>query len=177
MRVSKTIGIEKFIEFWNNIKEGNFDAIVPDLGKEIKGLWAKEIMNRFMESKKGGSYGSLGDSNQLAQMMRNLQGPGARVPYNPDYAKRFPKTAVKTGDLRDKMQLELGLNVGGFDGDELMVRINIPAMDNEPFGPNIAWDWEYCYAHLEEWRSFIRSSLLLAWPKILKLILDKLADQ
>jgi len=174
MKLTRTITIDKFIELWGNLVKGDFDAIAPNLGNEIKGLWAQEISQRFLEAKKGGSYGNLGDSAQLAQMMRTFQDPGGRIPYNTDYAKVFPSTNVKTGDLRDKMEREVRIPIRGFDGDTLMIRINIPEMDNQPFGPNIAWDWKYCYAHLEEWRSFIRSSLLLAWPKMLKYIMNKI---
>lgn len=176
MKITRTITIDKFIELWDNLIKGDFDAIAPNLGNEIRGIWGKEIVNRFVEAKSGGSYGSLGDSTQLAQMMRNFQGPGGRVPYNASYAKSYPQTNVKTGDLRNKMIMEVQQSVRGFNGDTLMIRINIPEMDNQPWGPNIAWDWEYCYAHLEEWRSFIRSSLLLAWPKMLKHILESIGN-
>ena len=176
MKVTRTITIDKFIELWDNLEKGDFDAIAPDLGNEIRGIWGKEIVARFVESKKGGSYGNLGDSTQLAQMMRTFQDPGSRVAYNASYAKTYPQTNVKTGDLARRMEREVRLPVHGFDGDTLMIRINIPEMTNQPWGPNVAWDWEYCYAHLEEWRSFIRSSLLLAWPKMLKHILESIGD-
>jgi len=176
MKVTRTITIDKFIELWDNLIKGDFDAIAPNLGNEIRNIWGQEILERFLESKKGGSYGNLGDSTQLAQMMRTFQNPGAKIAYNKNYASAYPLTYVKTGDLRDKMQIEVRVPVRGFDGDTLMIRINIPEMDNQPFGRNISWDWKYCYAHLEEWRSFIRSSLLLAWPKMLKHILNNIGD-
>ena len=176
MKVTRTITIDKFITLWENIQNNDWDAISPDLGKEIRYIWGKEILNRFLEAKKGGSYGNIGDSAQLANMMRTFQSPGARVAYNESYAKTYPDVAVKTGDLKRLMEREVEMPVHGFDGDTLMIRINIPEMSNQPWGPHIAWDWKYCYAHLEEWRSFIRSSLLLAWPKMLKRILESIGN-
>ena len=171
MNVTRTITIDKFIALWDNLIKGNFDAITPNLGNEIKALWGEEIMLRFIESKRGGSFGDPGDSNQLALMMRTFQTPGERIAYNQEYAKKYPITNVKTGDLADKMDIEVNLGAPGFDGNRLTIRINIPEMTNQPFGRNISWNWEYCYAHLEAWRSYLRSSLLLAWPKMLKHIM------
>ena len=174
MNVTRTITIDKLIKLWDNLVKGDFDAIAPNLGNEIKALWAEEIMLRFVESKRGGSYGDMGDSNQLALMMRTFQTPGDKIAYNQAYAAQYPTTFVKTGDLSDKMDIEVRIGVGGFDGDTLMIRINIPEMTNQPFGRNISWNWEYCYAHLELWRSYLRSSLLLAWPKMLKHIMNSI---
>lgn len=176
MKVTRTITIDKLMTLWENILNSNWDAISPDLGDELRYIWGREIMLRFTESKKGGSYGDLGDSAQLANMMRTFQDPGAKVAYNESYAKIYPDVGVKTGDLKRKMSMEIQQPIHGFDGDALMIRINIPEMSNQPWGPHIAWDWEYCYAHLEEWRSFIRSSLLLAWPKMLEHVLKWVGD-
>jgi len=164
------------MKLWDNVISGKWNDIAPNLGKEIRKIWGDEIMNRFEESKAVGSYGDYGGSQNLALMLRTDSGPGARVSYNEAYAKRYGgNTFVKTGDLESKMQEEVLQGAPGFDTNgTLMTRINIPEMSNEPFGPNISWNWEYCYAHLEEWRSFIRSSLLIAWPKILKHVIDSI---
>lgn len=176
MRITKTISIKQFIELWDNILKGKWDSISPELGNDIRNIWGDEIMKRFDESKGGGSFGDYGDSQTLALLLRNDAGPGARIPYNPDYAKRYGGwNYYKTGDLYKKMTEEVAEAAPGFKADgKLTTRINIPEMTNEPFGPNVQWNWEYCYAHLEEWRSFIRSSLLIAWPRILKHVMNSI---
>jgi len=175
MKVTKTLSIKEFMQLWDNIIKGNWDSISPNLGKEIRNIWGSEIMKRFEESKGAGSYGGYGNSQNLALLLRNDAGPGSRVPYNPEYAKRHGGlTFYKTGDLRSKMQEEVTQGAPGFKDGKLITRINIPEMTNEPFGPNVQWNWEYCYAHLEEWRSFIRSSLLIAWPTILKHVINSI---
>jgi hypothetical protein len=176
MNVTKEITIKQFMELWENVLKGKWDDISPDLGKQIRKIWGDEIMMRFDESKGGGSYGGYGDSSSLALLLRNDSGPGGRVSYNAEYSKRYGgKTFYKTGDLEEKMQQEVGQGSPTFDNNgRLMTRINIPEMTNEPFGPNVQWNWEYCYAHLEEWRSFIRSSLLIAWPAILKHVINSI---
>lgn len=176
MKITKNISIKDFIELWNNILQGKWDSISPGLGKDIRNIWGDEIMQRFEENKGGGSYGDYGNSQGLALLLRNDSGPGPRIPYNKEYAKRHGGwTFYKTGDLYTKMGEEVAAGAPGFKTDgTLMTRINIPEMTNEPFGPNIQWDWEYCYAHLEEWRSFIRSSLLIAWPRIFKHVMNSI---
>ncbi len=176
MKVTKTITIKEFMELWENVLNSKWDSIAPDLGKQIRDIWGQEIMKRFDESKGAGSYGAYGSSSNLALMLRSDAGPGGRVPYNEDYAKRYGGTTFyKTGDLYTKMQEEVSESAPGFTADgKLSTRINIPEMTNEPFGPNVSWNWEYCYAHLEEWRSFVRSSLLIAWPAILKHVLNSI---
>lgn len=176
MKVTKIITIKDFMELWDNVSKGKWNDISPDLGKEIRNIWGQEIMKRFDESKGAGSYGGYGNSQNLALMLRNDAGPGGRVAYNKEYAKRHGgNTFYKTGDLYSKMQEEVSEGAPDFNKDgKLMTRINIPEMTNEPFGPNVQWNWEYCYAHLEEWRSFIRSSLLISWPVILKHVLNSI---
>lgn len=176
MKITKTLTIKEFIDLWKNVVNGKWDDIAPNLGKEIRKIWGDEIMLRFEESKGAGSYGDYGGSQNLALMLRTDSGPGAKIAYNEAYAKRYGGlTFVKTGDLQSKMQEEIVQGAPGFDtSGKLMTRINIPEMTNEPFGPNVSWNWEYCYAHLEEWRSFIRSSLLIAWPTILKHVMNSI---
>lgn len=174
---TKTITIDRFMEIWNLIKSGQFNKLAPDLLKDIRKAWGDEIVKRFQEDKSMGSFGAIANSSEeLADLMRMFHVPTERIPYNEDYAERYGGiTFVKTGDLRHEMFVEVALPATPFDkSGRGVVRINIPEMTNEPYGPNVVWDWEYCYAHLEKWRSFIRSSLLLAWPKILEIILDSI---
>ena len=167
-KIRKTIRIEDFMKLWDNIDKKNWDKVMPDFWDGTKQEWIDEIGKRFTQLKKGGSYGNVNDFI-LKVLLRNTENTflPRSMDYHPKYARDYPITYVKTGFLKGEMS-----NVASYEEirekDKIGIRVNIP-MKPDPE--------EYeGYMELEQKRSFIKSSFVLAWPKILQKALESIGS-
>ena len=175
IKVVKKIKIEDFMELWKNIMNKKWDKVMPGWSKDVLDRWGKEIREKFTMMKKYGSYGSITDSmlQQLQHTLTHTQLPRNKpyrlasdvliARFGKDYAKVYPYTYVKTGYLRNQMD-----QTTSYESDikdrSMSVRVNIP-LNPDPTEP-------HGYEELEESRSYIKSSLILAWPKMLRKTLE-----
>jgi len=169
-KVRKIITINDFIELWQNIEKRTWEKVMPLFWDRVRDIWVNEINERFRQLKKGGSYGPVNEF-ALKTLLENTENPtlDRGAPYSIRYAKRFPITYKKTGYLEQQIQ-----NASVFEKinekDEIGVKINIPIRSD----PKGGW---YTYSHLEQKRSFIMSSFILAWPKIIQTILESIGEK
>lgn len=172
---TRRITIDKFMDLWDKIYDKKFDEIVPTLSNKILKHWKWEISERFYNVK---LYGSEADIpfNQLPYYIRVVSDmkevPSFYLPrrgYNRDYMRQYPITFVKIGDLKSIMlsNSSYGLQTPGTSG-ELKITVNIPFYRRDPSLPDT-------YRKLEEQRSYIKSSFIMAWPKILHEIMEALS--
>lgn len=170
--VIKTIGIGDFMKLWDNAFARRYSDIISNVELIIMKEWKEEIAKRFKELKKKGSYGPL---TNFEALMTNMVNPGSlgRVPYNPDYAAANPRVGLKTGELEGAMGDKSLYDIDYSQG--VAMKVNIPLKkDNLPEQYNAPFDPDKIYRNLEEQRSFVRSSLLMVWPKILQDIMDNI---
>jgi len=175
IKVTKTIAIDDFIELWDNIVNKKWNKVMPGWDKDVLEIWGKEIKEKFTMRKKYGSYGTVTDDmlRQLAYTLTHTQLPrnkGYRLAskaliarFGKDYAKVYPYTYVKTGYLKNQMDQSTSYE-SDIKDKSMAVRVNIPLKPD----PTEARGYE----DLEESRSYIKSSFILAWPKMLRKTLD-----
>lgn len=149
------------------------------MGKEMLDAWYYEVVRRFFESKGRGSYGKI-PLNQMSSYIKiatsatpTFYSAGFELPRKPyasrKYIRSYPMTFVKEGDLKRLMRSRGAWSRhSSLPSREVSVRVDIPlAID-----PDKPID---VYQDLEANRSFIKSSFIMAWPEILKTIMDKLS--
>lgn len=166
-KVRKSIGIGDFISLWNDVYKRDWDAVMPTFWTDIKKVWGDEINRRFTEPKSEGSYGpvNLDGFRLMLQSTRETFLPKGGK-YNPIYEKKYPITYVKSGFLERKMHAGSAyMNIKDKNGVGVIVRIPLTKAGNEP---------REAYQNLEEKRSFIKSSFILTWPKILQKTMESI---
>lgn len=167
-KIRKTINIDDFVILWDNINERKWDKVMPDFWDDVKEAWVGQIKEMFTMMKKGNSYGIVNDFI-MKIMLRNTEMTflPRSEDYHPKYAREYPLTYVKTGFLKRKMKYG-SMYDDMLDKDMVGVRVNIPMKKGkEPMG----------YLELEEKRSFVRSSFILAWPKIISKTLESIGGK
>jgi hypothetical protein len=164
-KVRKTINIGDFAVLWDKIYKGQWDKVMPTFWDDVKEAWVGQIKEMFTMMKRGNSYGIVNDF-VMQIMLRNTEVTFLPriADYHPKYMRKYPITYVKTGFLKRKMKYgDMYENL--FDRDMIGVRVNIPMKRGDsPEG----------YLELEEKRSFVRSSFVLAWPKIISKTLESI---
>ena len=168
-KVRKTVNITDFMKLWNNIEKRDWAQVMPNFWDNVKDIWFKEINERFQQRKRAGSYGPINDYI-LKVLLTNTDNTflPRGLSYHPGYAKKYPMTYKKTGFLEQQMQ-QTSVFENTLDTDKVGVKVNIPlklSFEGETYG----------YADLEEKRSFIQSSFVLAWPKILQKALESIGS-
>lgn len=173
-KITVDISIDNFIKLWDKAYKKKYEDIDPDWGKDIISIWKSEILKKFQLRKAGGSYGSL-DDDTMRILLRSTEHtflPRSKSYTDMEYRKKFPNAYVQFGTLRDKMGSSSPY-ISSQQGGEYSLKIKIPKTSqkitegkfhsvkstvNDPDG----------YMELEKKRSFIKSSFVLTWPKILK---------
>lgn len=166
-KVRNSIGIEDFMHLWSNIYKRDWDAVMPTFWADIKKVWGDEINKRFSEPKAEGSFGKidLDGFKLMLQSTRETYLPRIGK-YNPIYEQKYPITYVKSGFLEKKMKSgNAYVNIRDKNGVGLIVRIPLTETGNKPRG---------AYISLEEKRSFIKSSFVMTWPKILQKTMESI---
>jgi len=168
-KIRKSIKIFDFLKLWANIEKRDWQKIMPNFYDNVKDIWLSEINERFRERKKGGSYGPINDFI-LQVMLRNTEITylPRGLSYHPKYARDFPYTYKRSGFLEMRTQ-DSSMFENILDKDGIGVRIKIPlklSFRGETYG----------YTDLEQKRSFIQSSFILAWPKIIDTTLKSIGD-
>jgi hypothetical protein len=170
--VRKSIKIKDFIDLWDDIRDRKWDKVMPGFWDGVKKAWTNEIHERFRQMKRGGSYGPL-TNYMLKTLLQNTQNTflPRGLSYHPGYARRFPVTYKKTGFLEKQMQNTSAVYEDVFEKDGVGVTVKIPLKLSMQRGGS------YGYADLEEKRSFIKSSFVLAWPKIIDATLKSIGER
>ena len=170
-KIRKTVSIDKFMELWRDIEKRDWAKVMPKFWDGVKDVWLREINERFRQSKRGGSYGRINDFVLKVLLQNTEQTYLPRgISYHPAYAKRYPITYKKTGFLEKQMQ-QTSVFEDVLDKDQVGVRIKIPLKLSFKKGES------YGYADLEQKRSFIKSSFILAWPKIIDMTLKSIGER
>lgn len=171
IRLRKSISIDDLMEFWKDVRDKNWGKIAPDFWTDVTNTWQAEIMKRFTEMKKGGSYGAVTEDT-IKFMCRN---PNVTfLPRDIDYPPPWkyvmlfgppydPHTYVQRGYLRTEMAQRGNYN-SVRQTNKIGVRVNIPDHPRNTDG----------YRDLESYRSFVKSSFVLAWPDIIKNTLNSI---
>ncbi len=166
-KVRKTIGINDFMRLWKNIYAGDWDTVMPTFWTDVKKVWGDEIARRFTEPKSDGSYGPVnleGFKLMLQSTKETYLPKGGK--YNPIYEKKYPIAYVKSGFLKRKMRGGSALiNIKDKNSVGVLVRIPLTKPGNDP---------RDAYISLEQKRSFIKSSFVLTWPKILQKTMESI---
>lgn len=164
-KIIKSISINDFVTLWDNIYDRQWDKVMPTFWDDVREAWVGKIREMFEMMKKGNSYGVVNDF-VMQVMLRNTEVTflPRTEDYHPAYERKYPLTYVKTGFLKRKMKHgDMYDNI--LERDMIGVRVNIPMKKgDEPEG----------YLQLEEKRSFIRSSFILAWPKIIQKTMESI---
>ena len=171
-KVRKKISADDFVKLWDNIAKKNWDKVMPDFWDETKKGWTDEIRRRFTQMKKGGSYGNVNDF-VLKTLLQNTEQtflPRTASYGRTKYAEKYPMTYVKTGYLKRVMD-DASSYQEIREADKIGVKVNIP-MRLSFSGRTSGGD----YTELEEKRSFVKSSFVLAWPKILQKVLESIGN-
>ena len=171
-KVRKTITADEFLRLWNNIRHKRWDKIMPNFWDNVKDAWLEEIEDQFRQAKRLNSYGPV-NLELFKGMLQNTDSTflPRTMDYSPAYMRRYPTTYVKTGFLRQRVQEpQMFENIN--ESDHIGVRVKIPlklaiGVKGGSFG----------YADLEEKRSFIKSSFILSWPKILRTSLESMVGK
>lgn len=167
-KVRKTIKIDDFGKLWDNIYHKEWDKVMPTFWDDVKEAWVGKIKEMFEMMKRGNSYGPINDFIMEA-MLRNTEVTflPRTMDYHPAYERKYPITYVKTGFLKRKMKYG-SMYDDILEKDMVGVRVNIPMKKGgeNPDG----------YLELEEKRSFIRSSFILAWPKIIQKTMESIGS-
>ena len=79
-RVTKTIGINDFMKFWDNAQRGQAIQILPTLFDDVKEIWRTELRLMFNELKKNMSYGEI-SMQEFSQWASQLIKPEKTLPY------------------------------------------------------------------------------------------------
>lgn len=172
-KIRKKISIDDFMKLWKNSQDGKWDLVMPNWGEEIKEIWKDEITKKFQMAKRyEGSYGHVGDEMLKTLASHTEQTYLPTVPYkrkmvipgvSQDYIKDFPISYVWRGHLRKEMGKESSYEHKQ-EEKSMSLKVNIPmAPADSPPG---------AYEFLEQNRSYIKSSFVLAWPEILKKTLE-----
>ena len=179
IKIRKKISIDDFMELWENIKNKKWDKVMPNWGNDMISLWGSEIREKFTMMKKHGSYGPVSDAmlEALQHTLTHTQMP-RNIPYTKKILKRkkilskdykyfsynypidYPFTYVKSGFLKKEME-KTSTYQNETTARSMSVKVNIP-LNFSVVGES------HSYEELEEKRSYIKSSLILAWPKMLK---------
>ena len=166
-KVRKTIGINDFIRLWDNIHARDWDAVMPTFWNDVKKVWGDEIGRRFSDPKSDGSYGpvNLEGFRMMLQSTKDTFLPKGGK-YNPIYEKKYPITYVKSGFLKMKMKSGTAIiNTKDKNSVGVIVRIPLTKPGNAP---------RDAYISLEQKRSFVKSSFILTWPKILQKTMESI---
>ena len=101
-KIRKTISFNDFMSLWKNIESHSWDRIMPYFWSDVKRVWYDEIVKRFTQMKRGGSYGNVNDF-VMRIMLKNTENTylPRSMGYNPRYAQKYPQTYVKTGFLKN----------------------------------------------------------------------------
>jgi len=169
-KIRKSINIIDFMKLWSNIEKRDWLNIMPNFWSGVKDAWLNEINERFQQRKRAGSYGPINDFI-LKTLLTNTDNTflPRGVSYHPGYARRYPMTYKKTGFLKKQMQ-ETSIFENTLDANSIGVKVKIPlklSLKGETYG----------YTDLEEKRSFIQSSFILAWPKIIDVTLKSIGEK
>lgn len=185
MTITKTtrIGINDFIKLWNNAKHGDFQQIFGNLDEKIKQIWKKTILDRFSErkSKDFKTYGTI-TAKDIEMTIRTANKPSDNVePTVPTrrykiwkdkkamrrYHKEHPLKYKKWGELENKM-MSFSYYKSIF-GNKIEVTVTVPKKTDYEKKPD-----PETYKKLEAWRSFIGSSLAIAMPAIIGMIMEEI---
>lgn len=169
-KIRKTVSITDFMKLWGNIEKRDWETVMPNFWSGVKDVWLAEINERFQQRKRAGSYGPINDFI-LKTLLTNTDNTflPRGVSYHPGYAKRYPITYKKTGFLEKQMK-QASIFENTLDTDSIGVKVKIPlklSLKGESYG----------YADLEEKRSFVQSSFVLAWPKIIDVTLKSIGEK
>lgn len=169
-KILNTINILDFMRLWHNIEKRDWEKVMPGFWDGVKDAWLKQIYERFQQRKRGGSYGPVNDFI-LKTLLTNTENTflPRGISYHPGYAKRYPITYKKTGFLEQQMG-DASVFEDVIDTDKVGVKVKIPLKLSFKGG-------SYGYADLEEKRSFIKSSFVLAWPKIIETTLKSIGGK
>lgn len=167
-KIKTTINITDFLKLMKNVEKREWANVMPNFWDDVKKVWIDEIKKRFTQMKKGGSYGNVNDfiMKILLQNTEETYLPRSMT-YHPKYAKKFPNTYVKTGYLKDQMEKQ-AMYEDINEKEKVGVRVNIPMKPDQ--------DEREGYKELEQKRSFIKSSFVLSWPKILQKTLESIGN-
>ena len=179
IKIEKKISIDRLMKLWNDIMTGAFIVNKGKaMGSDILDAWYYEVVKRFYEAKSHGSFGEL-PLNLMESYIRvatsatpTLYSKGFELPKKPyasrRYVRDFPETYVKTGDLKKLMRSRGSWNKTTNPGaSEVSVKVDIP-LAIDPDKPSLV------YRNLENERSFIKASFIMAWPEILQAIMERL---
>jgi len=111
---------------------------------------------------------------EVAARNSTIKIPLSTMGYRASYAQKYPLAWVRSGELKDKiMPLAHGLSK---NKDSWGIEIGIPektvTYHDEPW-KDVPPD-KNAYLYLEYQRSYIASSLILAWPSMIKKTLELL---
>ena len=187
-RARKSIGINNFMKFWEKAQRGEARQIIPTLFDDIKRLWQDELRLMFTELKKNMSYGQI-SNQELHQWASQLIVPDKELPYGGvkgrsttkenreawkaarRYIKQYPNIYVKTGELKRKILSDAQFKEK-VSRRKVGIRLSIPLKsENMKYGTS-----PRTYQYLESKRSYLKSSFLRAWPKILDKIMERLIE-
>ena len=180
IKIQKKISIDSFMKLWSDIESG---AYIANKGKaiasEILDAWYYEVVKRFYESKShGGSYGDI-PLNMMSSLIQiastassTIYSKGFTLPKKPyasrAYVRNYPETYVKVGDLKRLMKNRGRWNKGVNPGSrKISIKVEIPLSVNPD-------KYSLVYRDLEEERSFVKASFIMAWPEILKALMERL---
>lgn len=170
LKVRKQIKIDDFMRLWDNVLNKRWEDVIPGWEDEVINILGKEIAEKFTLGKGGGSYGKVSD-DLFKIAAKNIEYPLAlprAIGYRESYRKKYPITYVRSGELRDKIP-SLLVNLPK-TVDSLGIEVGIPmktvTYDEEPW-KDVPPD-PMGYGYLEQSRSYIRTSLLLSLPGIMK---------
>lgn len=169
MKVRKKISMKDFVELWKNIEDKDWEEVVGNWQEEGLDAWKEELMSFFQLDKKNRSFGSV-PMSKLHSLLKQERPSVARIAdyTNEAYMKAYPKVYVKHGDLKTFYGNLNFFQLGETKSDSISVKAFIPMKewgeDPDPEG----------YVRLEESRSFLKSSLVLAWPEIVKRLLENI---
>ncbi|NHJ40134.1 MAG: hypothetical protein FK731_08890 [Asgard group archaeon] len=179
IKIEKEISINRFIKLWDEVMTGAFIVNKGKaMGSEILDAWYYEVVKRFYESKSHGSFGEL-PLNLMESYIRiatsatsTAFSKGFELPKKPyasrRYVREYPETYVKEGDLKRLMKRKGSWNKNINPGSrEIVVSVDIP-LAIDPDKPSLV------YRDLENERSFIKASFIMAWPEILQAIMERL---
>lgn len=171
-KIRKSINIVDFMKLWSSIEKRDWASVMPNFWSGVKDVWLSEINERFQQRKRAGSYGPINDFI-LKTLLTNTDNTflPRGLSYHPGYARRYPITYKKTGFLKKQMK-EASVFENTLDADSIGVKVNIP-LKLALFKRGRS----YGYADLEEKRSFIKSSFILAWPKIIEITLNSIGKK
>ncbi len=185
MTFTKTtrIGINDFIKLWNKAKNGNFQQIFGNLDEKIKKIWRKTILDRFSvrKTKDFKTYGTI-TANDIHMIIKSINKPQDNVePKVPTlrykmwedreammrYYDQHPLKYKQWGELESKM-MSFSYYRSIF-GNNIEVTVTVPKKTDYEKNPD-----PDTYKKLEAWRSFIGSSLAIAMPEIITMIMEEI---